>query len=93
MSGVTGSALSTTLLIETINKIFSVNLYPNPVTSQLQIDYDGRLKTIVYDFLGKQLLSTQLKTINMNTLPIGVYIIQTTDLETSEINNYKIIKK
>jgi hypothetical protein len=79
--------------IETIDKIFSIHIYPNPVTSQLQIDYDGKLKTIVYDFLGKQLLSTQLKTINMNTLPIGVYIIQTTDLETNETNSYKIIKK
>jgi hypothetical protein len=93
ITGVTGSALSTTLLIETINKIFNVNLYPNPVTSQLQIDYNGRLKTIVYDFLGKQLLSTQLKTINMSTLPVGVYIIETTDAATNETNRYKIIKK
>ncbi|MGK0254267.1 MAG: hypothetical protein ACI9OE_001766 [Mariniflexile sp.] len=30
---------------------------------------------------------------NINNLPIVFYIIQTTDLETSEINNYKIIKK
>ena len=93
IAGLTGSALSTALLIETIDKIFSITIYPNPVTSQLQIDYVGKLKTIVYDFLGKQLLSTQLKTINMNTLPIGVYIIQTTDLDTNETNSYKIIKK
>ena len=35
ITGVTGAALSTSLLIETINKIFSVNLDTKPVTSQL----------------------------------------------------------
>jgi hypothetical protein len=92
ITGLTGSALSAALLIQPINKIVSITIYPNPVTSHLQIDYVGKLKTIVYDFLGKQLLSTELKTINMNTLPIGVYFIQTTDLDTNETNSYKIIK-
>ena len=36
---------------------------------------------------------TKAKTIDMSAMPIGVYIIQTTDSTTNKKNSYKVIKK
>ncbi|RIA09308.1 putative secreted protein (Por secretion system target) [Flavobacteriaceae bacterium MAR_2010_72] len=93
IKSVTASASATTLSIESLTEEMKIAVFPNPVTSVLQIQYKGDLETTVYDFLGRELLRTEAKTIDMSTLPVGVYVIQTTDKTINKKNSYKIIKK
>ncbi|MGK0253132.1 MAG: hypothetical protein ACI9OE_000592 [Mariniflexile sp.] len=93
ISSITASASASTLAITVKKEVFKISVYPNPVTSQLQIQYEGDLKTTVFDFVGRKLLDTKLKTIDMSSMPNGIYIIQTTDSTTNKKNSYKIVKK
>jgi hypothetical protein len=90
---VTASASATTLSIDSLTEEMKIAIYPNPVNSILHIQYHGELKTTIYDFLGRKLMDSQLKTIDMSTMPNGMYIIHTTDTTTNKKNSYKVIKK
>ncbi len=93
IKSVTASASATTLSIETLTEEMKIAIFPNPVNSVLQIKYQGHLNAKVYDFLGRELLSTNSKSIDMREMPAGVYIIKTTDKTINKTNSYKIIKK
>tara|TARA_R110001592_G_scaffold69514_1_gene213368 strand:+ start:9375 stop:11624 length:2250 start_codon:yes stop_codon:yes gene_type:complete len=93
LKSVTASATATTLSIDVLNEELKIAIFPNPVNTVLHLEYNGELKTKVFDFLGRQLISTKSKTINMSAMPIGVYIIQTTNSTTNKRNSYKVIKK
>ena len=93
LKSVTASASATTLSINPLNEEMKIAIFPNPVNSILHFEYNGELKTKVFDFLGRQLINTKAKTIDMSAMPIGVYIIQTTDSTTNKKNSYKVIKK
>ena len=90
---VTASASATTLSIDSLTEEIKIAIYPNPVNTILHIQYHGELKTTIYDFLGRKLMDSQLKTIDMSKMPNGMYIIHTTDTTTNKKNSYKIIKK
>jgi hypothetical protein len=92
IKSVTASASATTLSIETLTEEMKITIFPNPVNSVLQIKYQGHINAKVYDFLGRELLSTNSKSINMREMPAGVYIIKTTDKTINKTNSYKIIK-
>ena len=93
IKSVTASASATTLSIETLTEEMKITIFPNPVNSVIQIKYQGHLNAKVYDFLGRELLSTNSKSIDMSEIPAGVYIIKTTDKTINKTNSYKIIKK
>ena len=93
IKSVTASASATTLSIETLTEEMKITVFPNPVNSVIQIKYQGHLNAKVYDFLGRELLSTNSKSIDMSEMPAGVYIIKTTDKTINKTNSYKIIKK
>ena len=93
IKSVTASASATTLSIETLTEEMKITIFPNPVNSVIQIKYHGHLNAKVYDFLGRELLSTNSKSIDMSEMPAGVYIIKTTDKTINKTNSYKIIKK
>ena len=93
LKSVTASASATTLSINPLNEEMKIAIFRNPVNSILHFEYNGELKTKVFDFLGRQLINTKAKTIDMSAMPIGVYIIQTTDSTTNKKNSYKVIKK
>ncbi|WP_338410704.1 T9SS type A sorting domain-containing protein, partial [uncultured Flavobacterium sp.] len=93
IKSVTASASATTLSIETLTEEMKITIFPNPVNSVIQIKYQGHLNAKVYDFLGRELLSTNSKSIDMSEMPAGVYIIKTTDKTINKTNSYKIIKK
>ena len=70
-----------------------ISFFPNPVNSILQIQYQGNLETKVYDSLGRKVLSTNSKSIDMKAMPSGVYIIKIIDNVLNKTNSYKIIKQ
>ncbi len=81
---------------ESINKI---NIYPNPVSDNLYIDFSGnsnlnKINLEIYDVTGKLVTSysnIQQLTINLRTLSKGVYFYLLKD-ENSIIKNGKLIK-
>ncbi len=79
------------LSVASLDGSLDIKFYPNPVQSELQIQYKGDLTTSVYDICGAKLIETKSKTIDMSKMAIGVYIIKT--VENEKINSYKIIKK
>jgi|GEM_PF-2530243 len=80
-------------------KEFTINVYPNPVQQQLQVDLtgiiDGSARLQVLDIMGKALLTLPVasgKTIvDMQTIPPGNYIIRYTDNSRNEV--IKVTKK
>jgi hypothetical protein len=78
----------------------SVNVYPNPVESVLNIELNGKMaikKTInLYDVNGKPLLTKSAKgdiQIDMKQLTAGTYLIKINDEKGKELYDGKVIKQ
>lgn len=57
----------------------SLSIYPNPVTSILNINTSNHIsfeKAIVYSTLGKEILQTSKKEMNLETLSTGIYFVE-----------------
>lgn len=70
-----------------------IKFYPNPVQTELQIQYSGNLTTSVYDINGSKLLESKSKSIDMSNMSTGTYIVKTLDDESKKVSSCKIIKK
>jgi hypothetical protein len=77
-----------------------LNVYPNPVKHEFTITLNA-LKSLVNisikDIHGKQVYQRKMQQTNnvkmdIGNLQAGVYIVHISDIETSEIVYYKIIK-
>jgi hypothetical protein len=93
LKSITTSATASTLTIERLTEEMKISFFPNPVKSILQIQYQGNIKAQVYDSLGRKVLSTNSKSIEMSAMPSGVYIIKIIDNALNKTNSYKVIKK
>lgn len=81
------------LSVASIDGSLDIKFYPNPVQTELQIQYEGDLTTSVYDISGAKLIETKSKAIDMSKMSTGTYIIKTVDNESKKANSCKIIKK
>ena len=81
-----------TLSVPSSDELVNIKFYPNPVQSELQIQYNGDLTTSVYDVCGTKLIETKSKTIDMSNIASGMYIIKTVENKTEKTNSFKIIK-
>ena len=81
------------LSIEVVHTPMQISLYPNPTVAEVHINSDEDLSVTVYDVLGKKILNTQEKTIDLSGLQSGLYLFRIKDLTTKRTNTYKIIKK
>lgn len=93
IKSVTVSASATTLSIETPKEEMEITIFPNPVNSILNIQYDGDLQIIINDILGKEIIKTDKKNIDMSSIPSGIYIVNINDIKRAKKINYKVIKK
>ncbi len=73
-----------------------VNIYPNPATQFVNIDFGGKQKTVLislYDVQGRQVLTTSMPNqqplkLSINHLPKGKYILQLSDGETNNTASF-----
>ena len=86
-------ASKSNLSIASFDGSLDIKLYPNPVQSELQIQYKGDLTTSVFNISGAKLIETKSKNIDMSKMATGNYIIKTLDSDSKKANSYKIIKK
>lgn len=72
------------------SNMFSV--YPNPSSNTINIDYNERFSTVnIINIQGKMVLQSKQKTIDINSLENGIYVIQ---IETENgVLNSKFVKQ
>ncbi len=77
---------------------FSLKVFPNPASSSVSIqnEHSGPLEWQLFDVSGKQLLQQalpafSLQTVDLHTLPAGVYLLRATD-ERHKVRTFKIVK-
>jgi len=73
----------------------TIRIYPNPATDVININVPVNLKyhTNIYDLNGRLISSSKNKfVIEIQTLPLGVYLIEITDLDSGHKVVEKIIK-
>ena len=93
IKSVTASASGASLKVYPLNNEMEITIFPNPVNSILNIQYDGDLQIIINDILGKEIIKTEQKSIDMSRIPKGIYIVNLADIKNSKKNSYKVIKK
>jgi len=84
------TALSTTELTNSTTRI-----YPNPAIDIINIDVPGNLKyqANLYDLNGSVIISTTNKSVmEIQTLPLGIYLLEIKDLDSGQKVIDKIIK-
>ncbi len=80
------------LSVASLDKSLDIKFYPNPVQSELQIQYKGDLTSSVYDIRGAKLIETKSKRIDMSKMSTGIYVVKTFENDSKKTNSYKIIK-
>lgn len=82
-----------TTLSTTKNSTIISKIYPNPVSNTLKIKTDNNVKKItVFNLLGKAVLKTNQKNIDVTTLNSGVYFLNI-ETKSGQIEAKKFVKK
>lgn len=67
-------------------------LYPNPTTGLVRVNQDIISQILVYDLTGKQLLDSNLSSVDLSTFKNGVYLFQLYRSDTKEWVNKRVVK-
>ena len=74
------------------NKL-NANISPNPAKDFINIQSDGKIKSVeIYNLHGQKLITTTQKQINISSLSSGVYLVRIED-DKNNTTTKKIIKK
>ena len=90
-TAITAAKSGITLSINKLNKL-AIEVYPNPVISNLTIKTTLTTETIIYSNLGQELLKTNVKNIDLSQFKTGTYLMIVKDKESNKINSYQFIK-
>lgn len=71
----------------------TIQLFPNPTKSKVNIDYANKIDVAIYNEFGQLLLRTRNKKIDMTLFNSGTYFFIITDQLNNKINSFKIIKQ
>ena len=69
-----------------------LNIYPNPTSSIINIDYEFSIAK-VFDLTGRKVLESRLKTIDLSELPNSIYLLRLYDNSNNVLGTSKVIKK
>ena len=83
----------TSSLTQGENSLSSLDLFPNPTNSVLQLNSDISYQMEVYDLIGRKLMEKTGNNIDISSLPNSTYIVKITDLASNETFSKKIIKE
>lgn len=70
-----------------------VSLYPNPTSREVYIDTDEAVLVEVFDMMGKKILTTNAKKIDISTNSSGVYFVKVSIPTTEAHKVFKLLKK
>ena len=80
--------------INTINISNNITIYPNPFNETINITLSSKLvlkNVIIYDLLGKEIITTNKNVLDVRDLKSGIYLIQVID-NNGNMHNQKLIK-
>lgn len=90
MNKLTAGGLGTLAIDE--NYSYGIGVYPNPVSSTLNITGLENSTSYLYNSIGQLVLSSNMSTIDLNSFDRGAYILVVED-ENKNQTNFKILKK
>ncbi len=60
---------------QTKNKEAEVSIYPNPAADKVYIETTGIIESKLFDLLGKEIINTQKKEVDVSNLQDGIYFL------------------
>lgn len=86
-------AVYETSIVEVVDKVESLNIYPNPASSILNISSDNVKHVAVYDITGRMLIQLHnTNVVNVSDLRNGLYIIQVTTPNGTEAHRFHVAR-
>ena len=76
-----------------IDNNLEIEYYPNPTYGIINFIYEGDLTILVYDMLGRKIIETDNKLVNLSDFNKGLYIFKITDKINQKSKSIRIIKK
>ncbi len=76
-----------------IDDNLEIEYYPNPTYGIINFIYEGDLTILVYDMLGRKIIETDNKLVNLTDFNKGLYIFKITDKINQKSKSIRIIKK
>ena len=87
----------TAKLVELNGKVsledFEIEYYPNPTSNFVNFIYQGDLSISVYDILGRRIIETNEKFIDLSDYNKGLYLFKINDYYNQKFKLIRIIKK
>ncbi len=72
---------------------FEIEYYPNPTSNFVNFIYQGDINISVYDILGREIIKTNEKLIDLSDYNKGLYIFKINDFYNQKFKSIRIIKK
>ena len=81
------------LNIDQLSEDLSLEFYPNPTNDFINFIYNGDLSIKVYDMLGREIIKTNDKFIDLRNYNAGIYLFKVWDYSDKKSKSIRIIKK
>ena len=76
-----------------VSEDFEIEYYPNPTSNFVNFIYQGDISISVYDILGREIIKTNEKMIDLSDYNKGLYIFKINDFYNQKFKSIRIIKK
>ena len=76
-----------------VSEDFEIEYYPNPTSDFVNFIYQGDISISVYDILGREIIKTNEKLIDLRDYSSGLYIFKINDFYNQKFKSIRIIKK
>ena len=76
-----------------VSEDFEIEYYPNPTSDFVNFIYQGDISISVYDILGREIIKTNEKLIDLSDYNKGLYIFKINDFYNQKFKSIRIIKK
>ena len=76
-----------------VSEDFEIEYYPNPTSNFVNFIYQGDISISVYDILGREIIKTNEKLIDLSDYNKGLYIFKINDFYNQKFKSIRIIKK
>ena len=76
-----------------VSEDFEIEYYPNPTSDFVNFIYQGDISISVYDILGREIIKTNEKLIDLRDYNKGLYIFKINDFYNQKFKSVRIIKK
>ena len=84
---------SCVLSFDEVKSDFAVTMYPNPTSGKFTVSTDRAVYVEVFDVLGKSILTSPNKIIDLSGYQSGIYFVKVTGISDAKQQILKLVKK